>query len=210
MRDVRRKDVDRLSRNCAWQMFERHECANLEVQNICHLAEYLAARDLFPGSPDTAYDHAGKRCPDVGAPQQVIDLTNADPRYVRIADRQVAICFRLLDFKFGNEARITQLTLAPQLAVELANVDLRSFEERLLFGTLQQQCAFVDAGDGFAFLYDSAWFGDHDELPGDARRDLRLVTAIDGSRDGHGRQAVVARTTTMQPTTARWQWLVST
>jgi hypothetical protein len=119
-------------------MLQRHESANLEVLNVGHLAEYLAACDLFASSPVPTDDYTGKRSPDVGASQQVVDLADTDFGDVRVTERKIAIGFGLLEFELGYEIRATQFALPSQLALELPNIYLGSFEQRFLLGSLQQ------------------------------------------------------------------------
>jgi hypothetical protein len=164
-------------------MLQRHESANLEVLNVGHLAEYLAACDLFTSSPVPTDDYTGKRCPDVGAPQQVVDLADAHFGDVRVTERKIAIGLGLLELELGYEIRTTQFALPPQLALELPNIYLCTFEQRFLFGSLQQQSTLVDARDGCTLLNDSARLGDHEQLSGDTGRNLYLVAAVDGARD---------------------------
>ena len=108
------------------------------------------------GSPDAVDDDARERGPHVGTLQEVVDLANPDLDDVRIAQRQVAVRLRLFEFELRDEARARQFLLAPQLALQLADVDPGAFEERFLLRALQSQAALVDARDVIALVDDGA------------------------------------------------------
>jgi hypothetical protein len=62
--------------------------------------------------------------------------------------------------------------LPPQLALELANIDLCAFEQCFLLGALQAEAALVDAGHVVTFPHDGAGFCNHQESAGDTGGDL--------------------------------------
>ncbi len=118
----------------------------------------------------------------------VIDLANTNLGQLGIRDREIPVGLGLLEFEFRDEVRVAKFALPAQLAIELPDVDLGTFQEHLLLGPLQQQRCLVDRGNRVARLDDSAGLGDHDELTGDASRYLDIVAAVYRSRNGDGRR----------------------
>ena len=133
--------ADRLARlgvadDRARQVLERHESTHLHVADVGQAGELFAASDVFAAAPVPADDDARERRADIGAPDLVVDLSDADLGDIGIADRKITIRFGLFELEFGYEIGALQLTLAAQLALELPDVDLGPHEQRFLFGAL--------------------------------------------------------------------------
>ncbi len=168
-------------------MLERHECAHFHVDDVGQPGQRLATRDVFATTMDAARHDAGEWCADVGSPDLVINLPDADARDVGVTDGKITIRLGLLQLEFRYQARTLQLALATQLAFQLAHVDLRTLQQRLLLGALQQQGLLVDACNRVTRFNDGPGLGDHDQLTGYAGGHLDLVTAVNGAGHRHRR-----------------------